>query len=249
MRKIDELLLLTGSDIPFGAARVTIHQPRLKELGFIGEENFHIGSHFLLFDKNKLPDKDNSNLGVKSNFDIFMSVMNSKDVAKHRTDALMVLTLLFPDMNIKVETEQILLQNEKFTSSINDKNFSEFQSILAQMFCLEDMVEEDNEFDPIDPLAARIAQKIKKARQKRAEIKNETIKENSQITIYSKFISILTIGLQKNMNDFSDYTVYQLRDEFKRFTLKQNFDIYVQQKLAGAENVEEVENWMEDLHP
>ena len=45
-----------------------------------------------------------------------------------------------------------------------------------------------------------------------------------------------------------DYTIYQLRDEYKRFILKQNFDVYIKAKLAGAQDLEEVDDWMEDIH-
>ena len=41
---MNELLLLSGSDIPFPEARVTIHQPTLKEIGYIGEKTFFIGT-------------------------------------------------------------------------------------------------------------------------------------------------------------------------------------------------------------
>ena len=46
---IDELSLTTGVDIPFYSASISIHQPRMKEIGMIGEESFHIGSHFSQF--------------------------------------------------------------------------------------------------------------------------------------------------------------------------------------------------------
>ena len=42
---------------------------------------------------------------------------------------------------------------------------------------------------------------------------------------------------------------YQLRDQFERFQLKEENDIYIKAKLAGAQNMEEVDNWMEDIHP
>ena len=45
-----------------------------------------------------------------------------------------------------------------------------------------------------------------------------------------------------------NYTVYQLYDEFQRFELKQNFDIYLQAKMAGAKDMEEVDNWMKEIH-
>ena len=55
---IDELLLLCGNDIPFEPAQLVIHQPRLKEIGYITEDKFWIGCELLKFDKEKLSDKD-----------------------------------------------------------------------------------------------------------------------------------------------------------------------------------------------
>ena len=239
--KIDELSLQCGNDIPFPQAQITIHQPSIKEIGYIGEENFHIGSHFLVFDRNHLTEEDKIRLANKSDFEIFMSAMNSSDKAKHKTNAIMVLALLFPNYKIKIEHNQILLHLENFSSSINEQNFDSFEEILNQIFCLNIQV---GDFNPADALAAKIAEKIKKGQQKRAK-KNENL---TNISIYSKYISILSIGLKKDKNILNKYTIYQLRDEFERFQLKENYDVYVQAKLAGAQNLEEVKNWMDDLH-
>ena len=243
--KIDPLLLQTGEDIPFSQARVTIHQPRLKEISYIGEVNFHIGSRFLLFDKNQLSSEDNLDLDNQSNFNIFMSVMNSYDTkAIHKTDALMVLTLLFPEAKFKIENDKILLQLENFSSSINETNFQEFQSILAQMFCLDK--EQEDEFNPEDALAKRIADKIKKGKEK-ALAKKKGEQNIDNVSLYGKYISILSVGLGKDKNLLKEYTVPQIRDEFERYVLKQNFDSYFKAKLAGAQDLEEVKHWMEDL--
>lgn len=243
--EIDELTLQTGEDIPFGKARVTVHQPTIKEISFIGENDFHIGSHFLMFNKNDLPSEDNFNLESQSNFNIFMSVMNSREKAQHKTDALMILALLFPTAKIKVEANQILLQLENFSSSINEQNFNDFQSIVSQIFCLGEE-ELQGEYNPADDLAAAIAKKIRDRKRKKSE---EQTDETKKVCIYSKYISILSVGLKKDKNALKNYTVYQLRDEFKRFRLKQDFDIYIKAKLAGAQDLEEVDNWMEDIHP
>ena len=45
------------------------------------------------------------------------------------------------------------------------------------------------------------------------------------------------------------YTVFQLKDEFKRYQMKQSFDMHVQAKMAGAKDLDEVDNWMDDIHP
>ena len=44
----DELTLQAGNDIPFLKARVSIHKPTLKEIGYIGENNFHIGRYLII---------------------------------------------------------------------------------------------------------------------------------------------------------------------------------------------------------
>lgn len=239
--KLDELTLLSGNDIPFPQAQLIIHVPTLKEIGYIGEENFHKGCHFVVFDKNNLSQEDKDNLGNLSNFDIFMSVMSSREKTAHKTNALSVLSLLFPNYEIKFEKDKMLLQKENFSSIINEQNYEDFRDILNQIFCLE--AGEKENYNPADALAAKIAEKIKKGKEKVAKSKSESVKMN----IYSRYISILGTG--NNLIDYLNYTIYQLRDQFERFQLKENNDIYIKAKLAGAQNMEEVDNWMEDIHP
>ena len=53
--------------------------------------------------------------------------------------------------------------------------------------------------------------------------------------------------MQKSLNELMQYTVYQLYDEFQRFQLKVQWDAYIQARMAGAQDLEEVDNWMIDL--
>ena len=68
----NELLLLAGSDIPFPEAQVTIHQPTLKEIGYIGEKAFFMGCGFLDFSKNLLNQSDKTRLANYDDFDILI---------------------------------------------------------------------------------------------------------------------------------------------------------------------------------
>ena len=242
---LDELILSSGNDIPFISAGVTIHCPSIKEIGFIGEESFRTGLQFLVFDKNLLNEEDKIGLENQSNFQIFMSVMNSFEKAKHKTDALMVLTLLFPEYEIKIDKDKILLQIENFSSSINEKNFDEFKEILSQLFCLSSKAEDET--NPADALAAKIAEKIKQGKERRANAKGENI--DKRINIFSQYLSILEVGLKIPKNELLKYSVYQIQDSFLRFQKNQDFDLYIRAKLAGAQDLEEVDNWMENIHP
>lgn len=238
----NKLLLLSGQDIPFRGGRINIHQPKLKEISMVGEKNFLIGTQFLLFNKNSLNTEDKTSLDNQDNFDIFMSVMNSRENAIHKIDSLQVLTLLFPEYKVLIHKNKILLQSEENSSDIDKKNFDEFQELIRVIFALkEESHEESNEYNPADKLAARIAEKLKKRKQELQERKGINTDE---IDIFYKYVSILTIGLEKDINELMNYTVYQIKDAFKRFQLKQSYDIYLKAKLAGAQDLEEVENWM-----
>ena len=56
--------------------------------------------------------------------------------------------------------------------------------------------------------------------------------------------------LYENINEIeSEYTLYQLFEQQKRFSLKEQNDIYLKAKLAGAKDLKEIDNWMDDIHP
>lgn len=245
MEAINDLLLLAGNDIPFRMGRCSIHPPKISEIAYIGEDQFHIGSRFLNFNKDSLSSEDKIGLENKTNFDIFMSVLNNPERAKHKTDALLVLTLIFPNFEVEIGKKEILLHSDKIESSINQYNFDELQSIVSQMFCLQ-KIDGNNKYIPADNLAKKVAEKLNKGRQKASQSKGEDVKK---INLFSRYASILSIGLKMDINIFMNYTVYQLLDTWERFRLNQDFELYKESKLAGAKDVEEVKDWMEDLHP
>ena len=74
----NELLLLSGNDIPFIEGSLTIHAPTIKEIAYIGEEAFFSGCELLKFSKQKLPTEDILRLEQYSDFHILMSIINDK---------------------------------------------------------------------------------------------------------------------------------------------------------------------------
>ena len=245
---IGDLLLLSGNDIPFLDAKVNIHQPTIKEIAYIGEESFYTGIQFLNFSKDILLEEDKSSLADKTDFDIFMSMMNSRDsqIRKNKTCAFMVLTLMFPNHKIHLTEDSITLihVDTKEMSEINNHNYGSFKEILTQMFCIAKSKSQDDGFKPVNDMAKKIAEKLMKGRQKVAAARNESQK----IAVLSRYISILSIGRNMDINTLLKYTVYQLYDVFERYTLYQNYDFNFRARLAGAKDLEEVENWMKDIH-
>lgn len=245
----DELMLLSGNDIPFPEAGVSIHPPTIKEIAYIGEEIFFTGCELLNFSKDILNDEDKTRLEHLTNFEILMSMMNDTNVALKQQKAyvLLVLTLLFPNYEILLGRDKIELtlvnSDDDEKHYIDKNNFEIFKKILREIFCLK-KGESDN-LNPTGPLAKKIADKLKERQRKLAQLKGE---KEGKISIFSRYVSILSVGQQKDMNSLMQYTVYQLFDEFQRYELKMQSDMYFQAKMAGAQDLKEVEDWMKDIH-
>ena len=235
----NDLLFLSGNDIPFIEAQLTIHQPTIKEIGLIGEDVFFTGCQLLNFSKNLLNAEDKISLEDQTNFDILIAILREQNAVmqKNRNCVNMVLALLFPNYSIQFKNDCILLRQEgdKSEYQINRNNYETFKEIISIMFNLKQ--DETTTFNPSGELASRIAQKLQKRHQKLAQEKPD-----KKIDILSRYVSILSVAQSKDMNILLNYTVYQLYDEFKRNELKMNYDIYLEAKMAGAKDLKEVED-------
>ena len=187
-----------------------------------------------------------------NNFDIVIQLLNDTSSVEskfNKSCAESVLTLLFPNYKILFLPNMIALVQGEENHIINEKNFDEFQEILNRMFCLDMLTGSGaaREYNPANKGAESIANKIKAGRAKLAKIKSQQ-NHGQKITILSRYLSILAVGEQKDINVLLEYSIYQLFDEFSRFSLKEQSDFYLQAKMAGAKDLQEVDNWMKDIH-
>lgn len=241
----NELLLLSGEDIPFISAGVTIHPLKLKEIALIGEDSFFTGCELLKFSKDILSTEDKTNLLQYSDFQVLMSILNDKSASMQNnvSCARMVLDLLFPLYTVNISPIAIIFaKDEEICGALTEQNFKEFKTILKQIFCLEKTSGE--EYNAQGELAKKIADKFKKRKQQLAELKQKP----NKVAIFSRYISILAVGEHKDINDLMNYTVYQLLDEFQRFELKMAYDMFIKARLAGAKDLKEPKDWMKDIH-
>ena len=245
---LNKLLLLSGNDVPFIGAQTSIHQPKIKQIAFLGQQAFYIGSNFLCFSKDNLSQQDKTNLINQTDFDILMSIMNSKvDALKYNlASAELVLSLLFPNYDLVKMPNMLLLNKVKEDGTkeqirINNDNYDQFKSILKQIFCLD--VASGSNYNPANKRAEQIAKKLQERQKLLSQKSGE---DNKQINILCRYVSILALGNHHTIPQLMEYTVYQLFNEFKRFEKKYSYDVWFQAKLAGAENLEDVDNWLSD---
>lgn len=241
---LNHLALIAGVDIPFLEAQISIHQPSIKEIGLIGEQAFYTGCGILNFSKESLSPEDRVHLQHLSDFEILMSLLmaNSIEMKQNKINAMMVLSLLFPNYEIHFSLKEISLKKEDEIRSINSYNFEKFKEIISAMFCLSGRTSEEN-YNPGGQKAREIAEKLKKRKQILADQAGE---QNS--SMLSRIISILAIGLRLDINTLLNYTIYQMFDQYDRFELKEANDIQLKAQLAGARDLDKIENWRKDLH-
>ena len=237
------LALATGVDIPIPELQTVIHQPTIKEISMIGEKDFFTGVQLLGIQKTMYIE-DEILLANTTNFQIFMTMMNEKQVADKKESVVQALSLLFPTAKIIFTPRSLIINSGEVSSTIDEGNFDILQQVLQDVFCLGKT--DQQTFNPGNKKAKEIADKLMKARQKVAAAK---AKDQGDGSMFGQYLSILTIGVgSMTLNDCINLTMYQLYDLVERYTLYMNWDLDIRSRLAGAKGDKPVENWMKPIH-
>ena len=237
------LALMTGVDIPIPECQLILHQPTIKEISYLGEQNFFTGIQCLCLQK-EMVIQDESLLSNITNFQIFMTIMNEKQTANKKQDVISVLRLLFPSYQIFLTPRAISLNSEDGNFMIDEGNFEFFQKVISQVFCISNS--DQAAFNPVNAKAKEIADKLMKARQRVAQLKSQ---ENGGGSTFAQYISMLTVGISSmSLKDCMDLTVYQVQDLVERYQLFISWDIDLKSRMAGAKPDKPAENWMKQLH-
>lgn len=237
------LALMSGIDIPVPECQVILHQPTIKEIAFIGNEDFFIGVQTLCLYKSMFVE-DKKVLEEINNFQIFMTVMNDKDCADKKRDVIQILTLLFPGAQILFTPRSLVINGLPSGSvTIDDNNFEFLQEALRLIFCSKTGPMDQQAFNPADDKAREIAQKLMRGRQRVAAQKGE-----SNSCVFTQYISILTVALRIPPRELLNCTMYQLYDLMERYSLYNAWDLDVRVRLAGGKPDSQPDNWMKNIH-
>lgn len=232
------LALMSGIDIPVPECQVILHQPTIKEIAFIGNEDFFIGVQTLCLYKSMFVE-DKKVLEEINNFQIFMTVMNDKECADKKRDVMQILTLLFPGAQILFTPRSLVIGSV----TIDANNFEFLQEALRLIFCSKTGPMDQQAFNPADDKAREIAQKLMRGRQRVAAQKGE-----SNSCVFTQYISILTVALRIPPQELLNCTMYQLYDLMERYSLYNAWDLDVRVRLAGGKPDSQPDNWMKNIH-
>ena len=245
-------LMLSGQQIQLPGANLFITQPTINQIVTFGEDDFLIAIS-LLGNTKKLIDKvkqGNSELQMYPDFQLLMIVLQEDLSVRMLIENLF--TLIFPDYLIQIEQVAInfLVQDEEneeaqpfLVGQIHPYNFEVFQNILYDLFSPKGSKEEPD-FQPANEAAAAIAAKLQKGREKRAE-------QRGPQSLFGIYCSILSIGLNIDINILYNYTPFQLYDAYSRYTSKMESDFYMRvstMPFMDTSKMERPEEWTRNLY-
>ena len=237
------LALMAGSDIPIPECKLVLHQPTIKEIAFLGEDDFFIGVQCLSLNKSMFI-KDKEALSEVTNFQIFMTMMTEKESVDKKISVVQVLSLLFPKYKVIITPRSILFQGENDSPMVDGENFEALQDTIRRVFCANTGPMDQQAFNPADEKAREIAEKLMRGRQRVAAQNG-----GGNQSTFSRYLSILAIGLNSmSLHDLVNCTMFQLYDLLERYTLYTNWDLNIRTRLAGGKPDTQPEDWMKTIH-
>ena len=237
------LALMCGTDIPVPECQLTIHQPSISEISFVGEKDFFAGAQCLCLYKSMFVE-DKNLLSDINNFQIFMMIMQEKEAKSKKEAVKKVLTVLFPTMEV-IFTPNSLLFNPKEgeTVIVDIDNFEILQDALRKVFCMSSGPMDQQAFNPVGKKSKEIAEKLMRGRERIAAEKN-----SSNSSIFSQYMSILSVGVGYSLKSLTELTMFQLYDLIERYYLWVNWDLDVRIRIGGGKPDDKPDNWMKNIH-
>lgn len=226
--------LITGSDIYVNQVGI-IHQPILKEI--LDEPCFIRILNIMTADLDELID----GATTASLFDIiiFLLIKEAEEDFSKQYDLAKFFRMIFPEFTVDKLTEdglKLFSETQDKTITIGNKNFDIFREALVNIFHLQ-KGGKGSDFNPADEKAREIAEKLKTARNKIAIQKKETPPDMSD------YVTILAVGLQMDMRNLLELTMYQFLVLLERYNLYVTFKLDMDLKLAGGSGLDAVEYW------
>lgn len=238
------LALIAGVDIPIPECQIVMHQPSIKEIAMIGETTFFTGVQTLTLNSSMFV-QDKDVLGDINNFQIFMTVMQEKETIDKKEAVKQLLLITFPKYNVMISPRSLIFKvvdgTETFT--IDENNFDSLQEVMRLVFCSKEGPMDQQAFNPANAKAKEIADKLMRGRQRVAELNG-----SANSSIFSQYLSSLSIGIHISILELENYTMFQLFDSLERYSLYTNWDIDIRSRLAGAKPEGKPENWMKNIH-
>ena len=246
----DVLLYLSGNQVLIKECGIFVTPPTIRQIAAFGEHKFFSGLQIVTNTKVVLESAREQvpELAQFDDLQVLLALANEQPEIKDSIDTLF--TLLFPSYIVKYEQACIKFcdEEENVKGMVNPFTFATFQKILGELLSPKS-AKEAADYNPKGSLAKNIAEKFKKAHEKKSKEKGK--KGDGDMSIFAAYVSILSLGMNISINVLLDYTPFQLFDAFERYWLKVRSDMYQRvstMPMMDTSKMEEPEEWTKSLY-
>ena len=225
---------MTGIDIPVPECQLVIHQPTIKEISIVGENDFNLGAHLVCINKEDYGNEI-ATLQDLNNFTLLMKLLEDKEAADKKQTVKQFLLLLLPQYRITITPRSILCNKDSENFIIDEGNFDSLQKVIRRMLCMDRPSDKEDElpekYNPANAKAEAIAQKIYKGRKQVAEIKAN---KNPNDSMLARKVSILAVGVGYTPEELNNFTIFQVNNLSTRMAMKIAQDTDERVRIAGG---------------
>ena len=205
-------LFLSGQDVPIQECNIIVHQPTIKQIVLFKETSFISAMQLftniedniqMLREKNPLTEQF-------TDFQLLMAMINQDETIKKSVEDFF--KLIFPRYLIDIRDSEICFyQEDHRVGMINHFNYLAFCKMINDLFGLPT---DKKKYNPANKKAKELADKLKKRSEMLAAQKGKT---DDTPSLYASYVSILSVGMNLNINLLFEYTPFQLFDTFNRY--------------------------------
>lgn len=237
MVDIDELQLITGIDLPIEAFGITLHQPRVREIAMLGEQNYFIALSIFKMNKQQLkiesPDV--------TNWMIFQESLGQKiDGIKDVRALLGNFLQLFLTQKINIGPRSLIIQTKDGLLNIEPEQFDEFQELISEVGGASLLRPSEETYNPLNKRAAEIAEKMKKAHKRLAAMQPKSKSKG----FLARYVRAVAVATANSLSDVCDMTMLQLNTIMQTYLAYEAYDLDVKSRLAGAKTQDKLVHWI-----
>lgn len=243
----DIALYLSGQPVPIKACNIIAVQPSIKQIVAFGESDFLLAANFLGKPESHIEKikKGNPDLNNYTDYQIYVALMRQDGFLKESIDKFFI--LVFPDYEVNIEEDIEFKQEDKRVGMINPFNVEAFKEVIKNLFLVGSG---GKDYNPVNGKAAELAKKFQKAHEKIQAMKSGP-QESEKATLFGSYASILSIGMNMDINILYNYTPFQLQNAFNRYWKKVSSDLY--QKVSttpmmDVSKMEEPDDWSANIY-
>lgn len=234
---VDELQIISGVDIPVDPLGLTLHQPRVREIAMLGEQNYFVAlSIFKMTKENLRIDTPEVNNWMVLQESLKQQIDGIKNVRVLISNFLQLFFL----SKATLGPRSIILDSEDGLVNIEPEQFHILQEVISEVGGASLLVPAEEQFKPLNKRAAEIAEKMKKAR-KRLAAQQPKPKSQGFLGRYARAVATVTANSLEEVNDM---TLLQLNELMQTYLAWEAYDLEIKSRLAGAKGDDKLVHWI-----